>query len=377
MGENGTQIVCKLIKRLYGLKQSPRNWSSTLSQWLAEHGFTQAKSDAGVFVSTTSHGTYILVVYVDDIIIVGPSIDWICNFKAIIQQKFSIKDLGQAEWILGISVSYDKKNKTLKLQQSKYIDDLLCRFGMVDCKPASTPAVSGMVLGASSKLDEVAAKKYRSLVGSLLYAATSTRPDIAYSVSYLSRFMANPDVQHLSAAKRVLRYLKGTKEKGLVYSGNAAAKSLIGYSDADWAGDSERRSTSGYVFFMHGATISWKSQRQQTVALSTAESEYMALCSAAKEATFLTNLGKEIGCLQTEPCTIYDDNQSCIFLAKNPVSNSRTKHIDIQYHFTREKVATKDIDIVYCPSEEMIADIMTKPLALVLHEKLSNTMLSG
>ena len=158
---------------------------------------------------------------------------------------------------------------------------------------------------------------------------------------------------------------------------DSETKDLIGYCDADWAGDCRRRSTTGFVFLMYGAPVSWKSQRQQTVALSTAEAEYMALCAASKEAVFLKNLTKEMGIQLQEPCTILEDNQSCIFLANNPVCNSRSKHIDIQYHFTREKVAKGELKIQYCPSEEMAADILTKPMHQNRHEQLRNMIVSG
>ena len=255
--ENGIEMVCRLNKSLYGLKQSPRNWSCTLQNWLEQKGFSQTKSDAGIFVYSQEGMQYVLAVYVDDIIIAGPDIPWINNFKHEMQKQFKIKDLGQAEWVLGISLNYDNDGGTLKLHQSKYINDLLQRYGMGECKPSKTPIVPGSIPESSAKPNQEIATQYQSLVGSLLYAATSTRPDIAYSVSYLSRFMADPEEQHWVAAKRVLRYLKGTQQKGLQFDrSDSETKDLIGYCDADWAGDCRRRSTTGYVFLMYGAPVS-------------------------------------------------------------------------------------------------------------------------
>eukprot|EP00873_Tetraselmis_striata_P039364 jgi/Tetstr1/459628/TSEL_004984.t1 len=219
---------------------------------------------------------------------------------------------------------------------------------------------------------------YQALVGSLLYAMVATRPDIAEAVSKLCRVMAKPEERHWQAAKRVLRYLKGTKTLGLTFSGGKADGLLHGYCDADWAGDVvSRRSTTGFVFMLCGAAVSWKSQLQATVALSTAEAEYMALCAAVCEALFLRELLRELCCAQSEATVIFEDNQSCIALTRNPMTHGRSKHIAIKYHFTREKVLSGEVAIEYCPTAQMVADALTKALGRLKHAEFAMQMLGA
>eukprot|EP00873_Tetraselmis_striata_P010162 jgi/Tetstr1/430426/TSEL_020236.t1 len=190
--------------------------------------------------------------------------------------------------------------------------------------------------------------------------------------------MAKPEERHWQAAKRVLRYLKGTKTLGLTFSGGKADGLLHGYCDADWAGDVvSRRSTTGFVFMLCGAAVSWKSQLQATVALSTAEAEYMALCAAVCEALFLRELLRELCCAQSEATVIFEDNQSCIALTRNPMTHGRSKHIAIKYHFTREKVLSGEVAIEYCPTAQMVADALTKALGRLKHAEFAMQMLGA
>ncbi|XP_061886352.1 uncharacterized protein LOC133636375 [Entelurus aequoreus] len=199
------------------------------------------------------------------------------------------------------------------------------------------------------------------MVGSLLYAAMATRPDIAQAVSAVSKFNANPDAAHLTAVKRILRYLKGTVNFALKYE-QSDSGALIGFSDADWAGDQDdRRSTTGNVFLLSGGAVSWLSKKQATVALSTAEAEYIALSQAAQEGIWLKRLLSDLG-VKTMSTVILEDNQGAIAIAKNPVNHSRTKHIDFRYHYIRECVQNGQIELQYCPTNDMKADIFTKPL---------------
>ena len=301
----------------------------------------------------------ILAVYVDDMIITGPSAEWIGAFKQDLARRFSIKDLGECSWILGMAVCRDRAQHIIKLHQSKYIDDMLEKFNMVDAKEVVTPATPGTTAPPTNdNHSELSADTpYQALVGSLLYAAVATRPDISEAVSRLCRAMARPTPWHWDQAKRVLRYLKGTKEHGPCFLGNTKTGTLTGASDADWAGDAERRrSTTGYIFKLCNAAVSWKSQLQTTVALSTAEAEYMALCAAVQEALFLRRMLSEMGFVQREPTVILEDNQSCIALANNNMTHGRSKHIDIRYHFTRECVESGQIVLNYCPTEDMLTD---------------------
>jgi hypothetical protein len=202
----------------------------------------------------------------------------------------------------------------------------------------------------------------------------STRPDISAAVNVLSQFMSCPNEQHWTGIKRILRYLKGTLNHGLCFSGDDV--DLVGYSDSDWAGDIDtRRSTSGYVFQIGGATINWCSKRQLTVARSSTEAEYMALSAAAQECIWLRRLLKDFGTGENDkPTTIYEDNNGAIELAKNPKFHNRTKHIDVAYHFTRERVASNELSVIHCPTEEMLADIMTKGLGRIKFEKFRDML---
>ena len=236
---------------------------------------------------------------------------------------------------------------------------------MSDAKPVSTPVDTGTKLvKATDDSDEVNQGLYQSAVGSLLYLSSRTRPDIAYAVSNVAQFSAKPNKQHWTAVKRILRYLQGTKNFGLLYA-KEGSKECVGYSDADWAGDLDnRRSTSGYVFKISGAAVSWRSKKQTCVALSTTEAEYMALANATQEAIWMRQLTADLNLKNTadKPIRLFEDNQSAICIAKNPQFHGRTKHIEIKYHFTRDQVNIGTIDLQYCRTEDMIADIFTKAL---------------
>ena len=220
--------------------------------------------------------------------------------------------------------------------------------------------------GYSKPVDPVV---YQSMVGSLIYAAIATRPDIAQAVGTLAKFNSSPNEAHLTAVKRVFRYLKGKVKLRFLYK--ASDKDMEGYSDADWAADSEdRRSTSGNVFLMSNGAISWARQKQPTIALSTAEAEYIALCLATQESVWLKQLCKDLQIQCSSPITIHEDNQGTIAMSKNPILHKRTKHINIKFHFVREKIQDKTIELKYCPTHEMVADIFTKPLQRGQFEKL-------
>eukprot|EP00873_Tetraselmis_striata_P000272 jgi/Tetstr1/420536/TSEL_011626.t1 len=374
----GRPMVLRLLKSLYGLKQSPRNWHNTLHKFLVCYGFQQLKSDPGAYVYWQGGQLIcILVVYVDDMIFAFKDAVWAADFKTALGARFDIKDLGVCAWALGMAVERDWDNATLKVHQAKYIDDMVHKFNLADAYAVSTPAEVGADVPGSNK-PLAAEMPYQALVGSLLYAMVATRPDIAEAVSKLCRVMAKPEERHWQAAKRVLRYLKGTKTLGLTFSGGKADGLLHGYCDADWAGDVvSRRSTTGFVFMLCGAAVSWKSQLQATVALSTAEAEYMALCAAVCEALFLRELLRELCCAQSEATVIFEDNQSCIALTRNPMTHGRSKHIAIKYHFTREKVLSGEVAIEYCPTAQMVADALTKALGRLKHAEFAMQMLGA
>ena len=243
---------------------------------------------------------------------------------------------------------------------------------MQESKPVNTPVNSEMKLVAAETPEDVHnQQEYQAIVGSLLYLSTKTRPDIAYAVSNVARFCARPTKQHWVALKRILRYLKGTVNYGLVYL-ESDKNPLIAYSDADWVGDTtDRKSTSGYVFMLAGAAISWRSSKQTCVAISTAEAEYIALSATVQEALWLQQLTSDLFGPKIQECTtILEDNQSTIALAKNQSTHGRTKHIDIKYHFIRDHVEARRVRLLYCPTENMLADMFTKGLSTKRFEKL-------
>ncbi|XP_074655651.1 uncharacterized protein LOC141909165 [Tubulanus polymorphus] len=246
---------------------------------------------------------------------------------------------------------------------------------MCDAYPVSTPADINVKLvkndGVSKPVDKI---MYQSIVGSLLYAVIATRTDIAQSVSTISKYCGDPSEAHLTAAKRVLRYLKGTTDLSIVYK-TSDDDCLRGYPDANWGGDlDDRRSTTGNVFMLASSAVSWICKRQPTVALSTTEAEYMALSSAPQEVIWLRRLMNDLGAMPESPTVISEDNRGTIALAKNPVGHCRTTHIDLRHHFIREVVSDGVITIEYCHTLDMVADILTKPLPRVAFKKLRSQM---
>jgi hypothetical protein len=367
-GPNGEELVCKLKKSLYGLKQAPRNWNVVIDSWLREYGFVPNAADACVYVMRVNEGgrelVLIVLLWVDDLIIAGNSKELITVFKRDIGGRFKMKDLGALKWILGFEVRRNRLEQTIEVLQTAYIDQMLGRFGMSDCKPVATP-----MEGELEKINDPESKperEYMSIVGSLLYAAIVTRPDIAYAVQTLGRHMQASGPQHYVAAKRVLRYLKGTRELGIVYrgvSGSIENTVLVGFCDADWAGDrTTRRSTTAYVFVLCGGAISWASKLQGAVALSSTEAEYYALGAGGQEAVYLRRLLDGLGYKQEGPTVVKEDNQGCIALSTNPVHHKRTKHIDIKHHYVRELIANGEMALEYVATERQLADLLTKPL---------------
>ena len=245
---------------------------------------------------------------------------------------------------------------------------MLDKYGMGNCNPASTPAATDLKLIKEDGSKSVDQSQYQSMIGSLLYLAVGTRPDIAFAVGAVSKFNSCPTESHLTAVKRIFRYLKGSSQMGIKYSGSNV---LVGYADASWGSDhDDRHSTSGVVFFSANGPISWLSKRQSTVALSTAESEYVALFSSVKEAVWLKQLFEDLGESQSNPIYINCDNMSALAIANNSKSNKNVKHMEIKYHYVRETIESKVVATKYCPTEVMVADILTKPLARARFEAL-------
>ena len=363
-------LVCKLKRSIYGLKQSPRCWNSVLDSQLKQMGFVQAKGDPCIYV--TSEGEmFIIAVYVDDIVLAGKSDKRMTEVKEQLAEHFQVKDMGELHYFLGVKIVQDKESGEVSIGQPAYTTTVLQKFGMEHAKPVNTPVDSSTKLMKATDEDEcVDQKLYTSAVGSLLYLSSATRPDITYAVSNVAKYCAEPTKQHWLAVKRIMRYLKGTLNYGLLYSQDGSA-TCVGFSDADWGGDlDDRKSTSGYLFTLSGAAVSWRSKKQTCVALSTAEAEYIALASAAQEAIWLQQLTNDLKNESSDTTTIYEDNQSAICMSKHPKFHGRSKHIAIKYHFIREQVSNNTIELKYCRTNDMVADMLTKGLSAQQFAKL-------
>ena len=289
--------------------------------------------------------------------------------------RFAMDDRGEIHFILGMEVKRDRKNKVMTICQRSYLETVLARFGMQDCKPVGTPLETGKrFVQIDDNEEPVDVKLYQAAIGSLNYAAIATRPDLSVAVGMLSQHMRNPSEDHWSGVKRVLRYIKGTFDFGLKFTYSDSFV-LHGFADADWAGCSEsRKSTSGEVFKIGNCTVSWRSKKQSVVALSSCEAEYISLCSAAQETVWLRNLLADVGFEQTQATTIREDNQGAMCLARNPKDHTRTKHIDVKFHYTRETIENNILKLVYCPTGEMVADTLTKGLPKSGFEKFRSEM---
>ena len=367
--------VCQLKKSLYGLKQSPRCWNKKLHQTLQSCGLQRTNADHCMYVLRRGGDVAILVIWVDDMVLGCNSETLSKEIKEKLAKDLQITDLGPLSYFLGMHVQ--QHNEGLTLSQHKYTKEILEAFRMSDCKPVATPMDVGCHL-LKRKEDEPKCEQdvYRKAVGSLQYLC-NTRPDICQAVGVVSRFCGDPSEDHWGAVKRILRYVKGTIDFGIQFKHGNNLR-LLGYADADWAGDlQDRKSTSGYVFFLNGAPVSYCSKKQLSVALSTAEAEYMAASLAAQETMWLRCLLQEMGVEQEGATTLLQDNQGAIAIAKNPELHSRTKHIDIRYHFIRECVESKVIKEEYCATQDMVADILTKPLGGQVFSRLRSKLCVG
>ena len=349
--------VCKLRKALYGLKQAPRAWFSKFNSAMKVAGFQPSPYDYALFLRQTSRGTTVLLLYVDDMVITGDDIIGIQELKTFLTKQFEMKDLGNLSYFLGIEVT---SSDGYFLSQTKYTSDLLSRAGITDNKTADTPLESNAKHNSEGELLKNPTL-YRQLVGSLIYL-TVTRPDISYAVHFVSRFMSAPCSSHYAAVLRILRYLKGTIYHGLHYSSNSSLE-LRACSDSDWAGNPiDRRSITGYCFFLGDSLISWKSKRQTVVSRSSSEAEYRALADTTAELLWLQRLLQGLG-VPSSSTKIYCDSQSAIQIAHNDVFHERTKHIEIDCHFTRHHLQEGSLQLCSIGTLDQPADIFTKSLS--------------
>jgi hypothetical protein len=297
-----------------------------------------------------------LLLYVDDIVLTASSAALLRRTISALQQEFSLKDLGRLHHFLGMQVQHTESG--LFLSQRQYMIEIVERAGMSDCKPCATPVDVNPKLPAAG--DPVSdPTDFRSLAGALQYL-TFTRPDIAYAVQQVCLHMHDPREPHLAALKRILRYVRGTLHLGLSLR-PCSQFELVVYSDADWAGCPDtRKSTSGYAVFLGDNLVSWSSKRQNTVSRSSAEAEYRAVANAVAEATWIRQLLSELRSPLRKATLVYCDNISAVYLSSNPVQHQRTKHVEIDLHFVRERVALGDVRVLHVPTTSQFADVFTK-----------------
>jgi hypothetical protein len=344
-------------------------------------GFQQAAADKCLYVFRENDAVIYLLVYVDDLLFASNDDDLTAQVKSELCSEYKMTDLGILRSFLGMRIIQNEETGCITVDQENFARSILETAHMDECKSVSTPTgeklTQNMCPTSQEEKDFMAKIPYRQVVGKLIYLMTGTRPDIAYAVGEVSKFCANPGRSHWTAVKRILRYLRGTVDRGITFSrrGNS---NLIGFCDADWAGDKDtRRSTTGYIFQLANGPISWKSKRQPTVALSTCEAEYMACAAAVQEAIWLRLLMNDLDMVQGDATVIHNDNQGTIALSKDPVYHARSKHIDIRHHFVQERVAAGDIVLRYMPSTEMPADMLTKALDKTLFERLRQVLMNS
>jgi len=362
-------LVCRLQRSLYGCKQSGRCWNQKFVTVMEGLGFKQINPDTCVFTTNIDGIPVYLCLYVDDGLIMSSSDKAIKHVTDNLRAKFEIKE-GPVNEFVGMQISQDRIKRTITVSQTNYIHRLLKRFGMSEAKPIGTPMDPGTQLIKPDKDKLEPHLPFKQAVGALLFAATVSRPDIAFAVGQVSRYMSRFDQSHWMSVKQIMRYLHGTSNYSLVYSAKGKELQVTGYTDADFAGCQDtRRSTTGFTFLINGTAVTWSSQRQSIVSLSSTESEYLALGTGVKDAIWVSNFLDELG-YTCKPLPILIDNRSAIQLASNPEFHRRTKYLDVRHHFVRETVKRGIISITYIPTEENVSDIFTKNLTKARLSKL-------
>lgn len=362
--------VCKLRKSLYGLKQASKSWNDRFNVFAERIGFRRSEEDTCLYVRNGKAGPVYLLLYVDDVLIITKDVQEIEVVKRLLQQEFKMQDLGEAEMFLGLRIERDMAAGTMKLSQQGYVEAVLKRFGMELCKPASTPMEAGLQLPKGSESGHLD-KPYRELIGCLTYLMTTCRPDLSAAVAYFSQYQCNPTDEHWIHSKRILRYLSGTKSRGLVYKRmDVIDRQIVGFADANWATDvNDRRSVSGYLFRIYDATTSWTTRKQRTIALSSTEAECSALADCICEAIWICKLFEELKIRDQNPVEIYEDNQSAIAIAESEAPSKKLKHTAVKLEFIKECVAEQKVSVKYLPTGDQPADMLTKGLSPVAFKK--------
>lgn len=367
-------LVCKLQKSLYGLKQAARCWNSKLFDVLKQEGFVQGHADPCLLKLQIENGYIFILVYVDDILVTTKNDKDFEMVEKLLKSNFELTNLGEVNFYLGVKI--ERANDGFyNIDQSQYIDSIVSRAGLKDSKISKIPIDVGYInMDRKNCTIMENNDKYQELIGCLIYLSVNSRPDISAAVSILSQHVSQPTEQDWTELKRLIKYIKGTRDMKLKLGSNRS-ENLIGYVDADWAQNRvDRKSNSGYVFKYNGGCVSWCCRKQQCVSLSSTEAEYIALAEAVQEAVWLRKLMEDFDIKLQEPTIIFEDNQSCIKLVDSEKFSKRTKHVDTKYHFVRDLKNKNIIKLSYCPTDEMQADLLTKPLTHVKFSKLRSLL---
>jgi hypothetical protein len=371
----------RLHKGLYGLRQAGRQWYLTLHDAYSDLGFTRCGSDWSVYTRRSPSSFSMSATSVDDILLASDSKAESDLTASQINSKFTITDCGDADWILGCRITRCRPKRLLMIDQEQFILSILRQYDLDRCNKATTPLpserLSADMCPKTDKDRALAATKpysdYCAIVGKCMYLSTCTRPDISYAVRELARYMSNYGTRHYAAAKHLLRYLKGTSSRGILY-GNVDNMTPIfrSFADSDWATSANRKSISGYLIECGGGPLAWSSKQQTLIALSSCEAEYIACTHCARQIIWLRALFTELGYPQEQATVLYCDNQGTVACTHDPHSHSRMKHIDLRAHFIRECVNRRIIDVHHIPGSQNPADLLTKPLLHTTHLKWLN-----
>jgi hypothetical protein len=363
--EDGSTRVCLLKKTIYGLKQSPREWNEVVHNFMIEQGFKQLEADNCVYVKHTSGSILIVAVYVDDILTCGKeNSNELHEFRAALHKRFNMDKGGIIKHYLGMHFTFNKDG-SISVDQKHYLEAKLKEFDTyIGTGSRSSPLPSNYSTEMENVKNEPIIPSsqfpYREIVGSLMYAMVSTMPSLAQPLSVVSRYLSKPTLTMCNLVRHICQYIRGNiDQNGILYSNKNSNLQIVGYVDAAYGNNTDCKSTSGFCFTLNGSIISWHSKRQPVTAFSTAESEYIAAAEAAKEAIWWRLFMEELGYPQSTTI-LFEDNEACILLSKNPQSHHRTKHIQIRFHFIREKVASSELELRYISTKDQLGDIFTK-----------------
>lgn len=364
------QLVCKLTKSLYGLRQASRQWFQKFSTTLIANGFQKCPADHSLFTKGSGLTLVALLVYVDDIVIAGPDAELVAHTQRMLAANFKLKVIGDLKYFLGLEIA--KSPKGIHLCQRKYTLQLVSDTGFTSAKPQPLLMDPGIHLNDHDGEPLEDPSCYRRFIGRLMYLTVS-RPDITYAVNRLSQFMSKPRTPHLQAMHHLLQYLKASLGQGILFPATSSTK-ISAYVDADWGScQVTRRSTTGYCVFMGSSLISWRSKKQATVARSSAEAEYHALAAVTSELLWLKQLLRAFD-IPLQTSMVFSDSKSAIQLAHNPTCHERSKHVDIDCHFIREHVQTGFLNLIHVKSQDQLADPLTKALPKPLFQALTSKL---